>query len=123
MIPRNKAQVFSNGNPAVRCDIFSCIQPATHVIGRPDGPRNMPMNLCKNCYDSLVESIIVTEGEMLLRRKEALEKEESDRKSKEAYGGREFECKYCGEIFYSPQKLGAHVRVSHGEVASGGDNS
>ncbi len=115
MYPRDKAQVCENSNPAVRCDIFSCYQPATHFIGRPDGPRNLPMNLCKRCYQSLVDSIIVREGENLLKRKEELERDENIRKDKETYGGREFVCKQCGEIFYSPQRLGVHVRTAHKE--------
>lgn len=120
MIPRHKAQVMENSNPAVRCDIFSCIEPATEFIGRPDGPRNLAINLCAGCYRSVLDSIIEREGSALWERKKELEAEESTRKDKEAYGGKEFVCSECGEIFYAPHKLGSHKNQVHKEAAKSG---
>ncbi len=110
MYPKNKAQIYKNSNPAVRCEIFSCFDSATRVVGRPDGPRSLAVNLCERCYQSIVDSLIINEGERLLERKLELEHEEAVRKEKETYGGREFTCQTCGEVYYSPQRLGICVR-------------
>ena len=122
MFPGDNVQVLKNNNPAIRCETFSCFESAAYFIGRPDGPRNLAMNLCSRCYRSLVDSIILLEGEALLQRIKELEQEEIVRMDKETYGGREFACKECGEVFYSPQRLGAHVKSAHrGEVKNGAD--
>jgi len=106
---KDKLQIFKNNNPAVRCETFCCYKPAAYFIGRPDGPRNLFLNLCQECKDSLIDSIIHSEKEALLNRIKEIEKQEREEREKQE--GKEYTCKYCGKVFYSALALANHVRL------------
>lgn len=40
-----------------RCDTFGCEENGEYFVGRPDGPLNTSHLLCRECTDSLIESV------------------------------------------------------------------
>lgn len=54
--PKNHAQFFPCPYNAF-CDIYGCRNRAEYFIGRPDGPLNLPMKVCKSCAESIVKAI------------------------------------------------------------------
>lgn len=40
-----------------RCDTFGCEENGAYFVGRPDGPLNTSHLLCKECTETLVESV------------------------------------------------------------------
>ena len=105
-----KAQIFSNKGMVVFCDTFNCHQRALYFIGNPVGPMMQYMNLCQECRDSILRSLIDEDRQGVTDMISNIELEERIAREKETHGGKEFPCKYCGEIFYSPNSLGIHSR-------------
>ncbi len=112
-VKASEVQLFPNKGMALFCDTFSCFEPAKWFVGRPDGPYNLLANLCDNCKESLIRSIILADRDGVRRRIDDIESEEALIRDKEMYDGREFPCKICGEVFYSPTALATHTRVEH----------
>lgn len=109
----DKVQLFSNKGMNTFCDTFSCFNQAKWFIGRPDGPYNLLTNLCDECKDSLIRSVIEIEKDKILEIMKAMEWEEITERDKKQYNGKEFPCKICGEVFYSPVTLATHTRAEH----------
>ncbi len=106
-------QLFSNGGMQTHCDTFSCFNQAKWFVGRPDGPYNLLANLCDECKNNLIKSIIELEEENILKILKEIETERITERDKREYGGKKFPCKECGEIFYSPVSLATHVKSAH----------
>lgn len=53
----NKPQIFPCTFNSVACTIFNCHNWASHFIGRPDGPLNLPIPLCDNCLNDVITSL------------------------------------------------------------------
>ncbi len=100
------------------CETYLCNQPAQYFIGPKDGPLMLKMNLCKDCKQSVLDGLIKEDEEYVLERVKQIKEETSIAGAKERYGGKEFPCDKCGEIFYSPPMLASHVKKAHkaGEV-------
>lgn len=109
----SEVQLFSNNGMALYCDTFSCFKPAKWFVGRPDGPNNLLANLCDDCKESLIKSIILADRDGIRQRIDNIESMEALERDKEMYGGKTFTCKICGEVFYSPTALATHTRVEH----------
>ncbi len=105
-----KAQIFSNKGLKVHCDTFNCLNIAYYFIGNPVGPLMKHINLCEQCRESLINTLIDQDRKGLLERIEALEATDRITKEKDEHGGKEFPCKHCGEVFWSPRTLGAHTK-------------
>jgi uncharacterized protein YeeX (DUF496 family) len=67
------AQFFPQPFDAASCDIFNCYSRAVWFVGRPDGPHNINLKLCKSCAESAIRNLpdelkkaLVQEGMALL---------------------------------------------------------
>jgi len=106
-----KAEIFSNKGMKVFCDTYLCRTPAQYFVGSPKGPLMLLMNLCQDCRDSILNTLIDQDRQGLSKRIEELEASDRINKEKKEHGGKEFPCKHCGEIYWSPRSLGAHVKM------------
>ena len=68
---KSQAQAFPTSVKA-SCDIYRCYKPAAYMIGRPDGPRELCLNVCEGHFRELQDSmapdpVVVLEGDILER--------------------------------------------------------
>ena len=104
-------ELFDNGGMITHCDGYSCFNVAKWFVGKKDGPLFLMLRLCDDCKESLVDSIINLDRDGLKKRIEEIEEMENEEKRKEKFDGKEYVCKHCGEVFSSPGKLGAHIKI------------
>ena len=104
------------------CDTHGCHKKASYFMGNPSGPVQKNYKLCESCKESLIESLIRTEGEGIVTKAEDIVKKDKIARDKEQYGGKEFVCKECGEVLYSPQTLGAHMKYAHPKRGGEGES-
>ena len=96
------------------CETYLCNQQAKYFIGREDGPLMIKMNLCEGCKQSILDHLIKEDRDKILDKIQKMKEEEWVADAKERYGGKEYKCKQCDEIFYSPPMLASHVKATHG---------
>ncbi|MBU7006311.1 hypothetical protein [Phosphitispora fastidiosa] len=58
-LPINQCQIFPH-TYQIPCETYNCLTQSEYHIGRPDGPLSVMRNLCSDCADKLVESILAT---------------------------------------------------------------
>jgi len=104
------------------CETYNCLKPVAWAIGRPDGPIQKMVFFCDQCMRDMVGSIpeelrpepepdlsalqaglVDTPGEYVA---EVVEPEQTDIPQPPKV----YACKYCGEVFNTPTKVGSHTR-------------
>lgn len=108
-----KAKIFSNKGMKIFCETFNCRNPAEYFIGHPEGPLMLLRNICGECRESIMDALIEEDRQGLFERISRLEEQDEEKRLKETHDGREFPCPHCDEVFYSPAKLGGHVKSKH----------
>ena len=63
-VMRDKPQIISNSYGTF-CDTFNCTNPATYLIGRPDGPLDLCYQVCDKCLADILQSISIRPDVML----------------------------------------------------------
>lgn len=105
-----KSQIFSNNGVIVFCETYLCRNPAKYFIGNPHGPLMLHKNICEECKQSIIKGLLQTDRKKILEKVDEIDAEVRIAKDKEQYNGKEFPCKHCGDISYSPASLAAHMR-------------
>ena len=108
-----KATIHSNGGMLTFCETYLCNKPADYFIGPKDGPLKLKMNLCGDCRESILEEFIIEDMDYVSEKVKAMKERVMIEKAKEKYGGKEYFCKKCDQVFYSPSMLATHAKDAH----------
>ncbi|HBC94466.1 MAG TPA: hypothetical protein DCZ10_16590 [Pelotomaculum sp.] len=107
-----KCQIIKT-NVFASCETYNCLKRISWAIGRPDGPPQLHHYYCDDCMRDILASVPEElrpeplypewhDGPMFHEPTPETEPIPEPPKS--------YPCKYCGEEFDSPTKIGSHTR-------------
>jgi len=109
----NKATIHPNGGMLTFCETYLCNKPANYFMGPINGPLKLMMNVCGDCRDSVLMGFIEEDPDVVLEKVREYKETQAIKDAKAKYNGKEFPCKKCGKVFYSPPMLASHTREVH----------
>lgn len=80
---------------SVYCDTYNCRNQVVYQFGNPDGPKNLLIQICEECLESLLKDAV----------EKGLVPEAEPPKEKVKM---EYRCEYCGKEFEKPGSLKMH---------------